>query len=725
MRKSSCVLAGSDCMRAKIAVGLLMSQLFVFCAFADTQVIGSSGDAYIHYEKATGTWKLGTAAAEKTVQLSSEGKLELRSLVNKGTGTDWNGSKNELFSFTADGIRYTGASGYDLVRHTATTNHDGSLTLSIVLNKNEICPTVTFTVFPFSSVTRHRLFIKNNSTKAVEIKNVCSYEGVIAPSSPEALTAVKVSRYPGRIQERMYPVSSNPLETQSLSRGAGGDIPLFSFFDTARKEGIFVGSEHIAANTLRTSRRNDNNVGITVSNAYVKTLQSGQEADSAGVLTGFYTGTSPLDETGAAVKAWLDQYSVSKNNACLFHYNNWYEGRQKGARESVLKPLVDSCAELGLEAFIIDDGWFDLKGNWNPDPEKWPNGLRGFSDYVRSKGMLFGVWMPFHQTHIDSANFREEWCTPGPKKGQLDPEGRPLEGYRYLNYAKPEVVEWMKQYFDRKIVEYKLDWIKLDWGFFSYIPGDPDAIFEQVKGFYELLRHLKQRHPGLIVEMCNGGGNLMSLGEMAYCDSYWLQDGINHQIFTKDVESYRMNLDHFASMFPASRGVRWTPSGERYNIRSVMLGCPGISKSLKKWDEKEKAIAKRHVSLFKELRKEGVINASPIRLCDEPNVKNWDAMQRVNPGQTEAVIFAFRGPDNKQNERLLKPQKLLADKTYFICSEDGNVTAGSRTGADIMSKGIMLALEPRGSEIIYLSVSRKTVPGNDYPAPAEVNRPDK
>ena len=710
-------------MRIKTALCLVLGQLIVMQAVADVQVLGASDDAYIRFEKATQTWTLGTAAAEQTVQLSSEGKLEVLSLLDKSSGNNWNGSGNGLFAFTADGQSYTGASGYDLVQHTATTSHDSSLTLSIVLGKKDLALTVALTVFPRSSVTRQTLLIKNNSKKAVKIERVCSYDGVLAPSSPEGLTAVKVSRFPGRVQQRLYPVTSEPLEAQALR--IGGDIPLFSFYDTARKEGFFVASEHLAAITLRAERRNDNAVGVVVSNAYVKVIQPGQVADSAGVLTGFYIGTSPLDETGAAVTAWLDRYGGSKNDTCLFHYNNWYEGRAKGARESVLKPLVDSCAELELEAFIIDDGWFDCKGNWNPDPEKWPNGLRGFSDYVRSKGMLFGVWMPFHQTHINSTNFKEEWCTPGPKKGQLDPEGRPLEGYRYYNYAKPEVVEWMKTYFDNKIVEYRLDWIKLDWGHFSYIPGDPDAIFEQVKGFYELLRYLKQRHPKLIVEMCYGGGNLMSLGEMPYCDAYWLRDGIAHQIYTKDIETYRMNLDHFSSLFPASRGVRWTPSGNRYDIRSVMLGLPGISKSIGKWSQNEKAIAKRHVSLFKELKKAGVITASPLRLCDEPDVKNWDAMQRVNPGQTESVIFAFRGPGNMQEKRVLKPQKLVADTTYFICSEDGSVAAESRTGADLMNKGIPLTLAPRGSEIIYLSTTRKTVPGSYHPAPPDVNRQDK
>jgi hypothetical protein len=101
-------------MRSKIGAGLLLGQLFALYAFADVQVLGSSDDAFIHFEKATKTWTLGTAAAEKTVQLSSEGKLEVLSLLHKSTGNNWNGSGNGLFAFTADGQGYTGASGYPL-----------------------------------------------------------------------------------------------------------------------------------------------------------------------------------------------------------------------------------------------------------------------------------------------------------------------------------------------------------------------------------------------------------------------------------------------------------------------------------------------------------------------------------------------------------------------------------------------------------------------------------
>jgi hypothetical protein len=131
------LMPGITDMRTKTSACLLLGQISVMHAYADVQVVGSSGDAYVNFEKSTGIWKLGTAAAEKTVQLSSEGKPEVLSLLDKGTGTNWNGSGNHLFASTAAGKSYTGASGYELVRHTTTTNRDGSLTLSIVLNKTE------------------------------------------------------------------------------------------------------------------------------------------------------------------------------------------------------------------------------------------------------------------------------------------------------------------------------------------------------------------------------------------------------------------------------------------------------------------------------------------------------------------------------------------------------------------------------------------------------------
>jgi hypothetical protein len=100
--------------------------------------------------------------------------------------------------------------------------------------------------------------------------------------------------------------------------------------------------------------------------------------------------------------------------------------------------------------------------------------MGAFADYVHSKGMKFGFWMPFHQIFKTSKVYKEhpEWQ-----------RGVGTNPY-HLNYALPEVQQWIKDTFTQKIADYKLDWIKTDWKAFGQVAGDPDTEYEQVKGFY-------------------------------------------------------------------------------------------------------------------------------------------------------------------------------------------------------------------------------------------------
>ncbi|MGO3041984.1 alpha-galactosidase [Ancrocorticia populi] len=202
----------------------------------------------------------------------------------------------------------------------------------------------------------------------------------------------------------------------------------------------------------------------------------------------------------------------------------------------VLKRLANRASKIGIERFILDDGWFRGRrdersslGDWEVDPEVWPDGLHPLVNHVRDRGMQFGLWIEPEMVSTDSelARNHPEWIL------RARSDSLPIE-QRYqqvLNLTIPEAWEYVRSRTDALISEYKIEYLKWDHNRDLVDAGNGSAgraaVHEQTLACYRLMDRLRADHPGLEIESCSSGGGRVDLEMVRHAQRFWLSDCID------------------------------------------------------------------------------------------------------------------------------------------------------------------------------------------------------
>ena len=195
-----------------------------------------------------------------------------------------------------------------------------------------------------------------------------------------------------------------------------------------------------------------------------------------------------------------------------------------------LTALAERAARVGVERFVLDDGWFHLRrndraglGDWWVDPAVWPQGLGPLIDRVRALGMEFGLWFEPEMVNPDSDLCRAhpEWMVH--VDGRIPPTWR---NQQVLNIAHPDAYTYLLSKMDALLTEYDIAYIKWDHNRVLVDAGDGASplVHEQTLAFYRLVDELKRRHPGLEIESCASGGARIDFGAIEHTDRFWTSD---------------------------------------------------------------------------------------------------------------------------------------------------------------------------------------------------------
>ncbi|MHA7210737.1 alpha-galactosidase [Arthrobacter sp. MDT1-65] len=200
-----------------------------------------------------------------------------------------------------------------------------------------------------------------------------------------------------------------------------------------------------------------------------------------------------------------------------------------------LTALADRAASLGVERFVLDDGWFRGRrddtsglGDWYVDEAVWPDGLAPIIDRVRALGMEFGLWFEPEMINPDSdlARTHPDWI--------LQPEGRlPLPGrqQQVLNLGNPDAYAYILERLDDILSTNDIAYVKWDHNRDLLEAADARTgragVHRHVAALYRLLDELRRRHPGLEIESCASGGARVDLGILARTDRIWTSDCID------------------------------------------------------------------------------------------------------------------------------------------------------------------------------------------------------
>ncbi|MFU2205590.1 alpha-galactosidase [Streptococcus pluranimalium] len=385
--------------------------------------------------------------------------------------------------------------------------------------------------------------------------------------------------------------------------------------------------------------------------------------------------------------------------------NNW-EATYFDFDKKKLVELAEEASQLGIELFVLDDGWFGNRfddnralGDWTVNEEKLSGPLSELINEVHSKGMKFGLWVEPEMISEDSDLYRShpDWAIQAPERSHTYSRNQLM-----LNLANPQVVAYLKQTFHDLLTKNDIDYIKWDYNRNMTNVGNGDTYLETqmqshayMLGFYELVDYLTSQHPDVLFESCSGGGGRNDLGVMRYFPQVWASDNTDAiaRLPIQYGSSYlypTISMGAHVSAAPNHQMGRITPVQTRGHV--AMMGNLGYELDLTQLTKEEKALVSDQVALYKKIRPL-VQFGKQYRLINPEQGSNETALQFVYDNQT-VVTYVRIQSTIETIETTLKLKGLEEEALYQL---EGTDLVYS--GAELMYAGLTLDM-PNGD---YLS----------------------
>jgi alpha-galactosidase len=382
-------------------------------------------------------------------------------------------------------------------------------------------------------------------------------------------------------------------------------------------------------------------------------------------------------------------------------YNSW-EATTFKVDEPGQRALADKAAKLGVELFVMDDGWFGKRnddhaglGDWTVNPQKFPNGLEPLIKYVNSLGMDFGLWVEPEMVNPDSDLYRAhpDWAMHSADRPRSE-----LRNQLVLNMARDDVKEYIFGVLDKLASQYTIRYFKWDMNRPFAEPGwenveEPKELWVQyVKNVYEIIDRLRAKHPNLEIESCSGGGGRIDLGILRRVDEVWTSD--NTEAFD------RLGIQYgFSQIYAPKIMSAWVTDVPNMNGRSTplkfrflvaMQGALGVGANLNKWTAEDNRLATDMIAYYKRIR--GTVQEGNLYRLLSPQVGELTANQYVSQDGRQAVLFAFlHSQQYRQNTPAIRLAGLDPKASYRV-QVLGQPAAQVWSGAFLMQNGVTLRL---------------------------------
>lgn len=381
--------------------------------------------------------------------------------------------------------------------------------------------------------------------------------------------------------------------------------------------------------------------------------------------------------------------------------NNW-EATYFDFEKKKLLELADEAQAVGIELFVLDDGWFGNRfddnralGDWVVNEEKLGGSLQDLIDQVHAKGLQFGLWLEPEMISEDSDLYRThpDWAIQVPGYGHIYSRNQLV-----LNLANPEVVAYLKETLDDLLSKHQIDYIKWDMNRNITNLGNGSSYLETqmqshayILGLYELVSYLTEKHKHILFESCSGGGGRNDLGMMRYFPQVWASDNTDAiaRLSIQYGSSYlypTISMGAHISAVPNHQMDRITPLEIRGHV--AMMGNLGYELDLTSLSEAEKVDIVQQISHYKEIRP--VIQfGQQYRLINPSASSNETAVQFTY--QDKVVVTYVRVLSTVETmETTLKLKDLEAEALYHLQGTDQVYS-----GAELMYAGLTMSL-PQG-----------------------------
>lgn len=386
---------------------------------------------------------------------------------------------------------------------------------------------------------------------------------------------------------------------------------------------------------------------------------------------------------------WARNYQVKAGKADRMTLLNNWENTSFNFTEKQLENLMKEAKQLGVDLFLLDDGWFANKyprsndkaglGDWEVTRNKLPNGIPHLVKSAKEAGVKFGIWIEPEMVNPKSELFEQhpDWAIRLPNR----------ETYYYRNQLVLDLSNPAVQDYVYSVVE-KIMKENPDLAFFKWDCNSPitniyspylkekqqNLYIDHVRGVYNVFRRVAANYPNLPIMLCSGGGARCDYEAMKYFTEFWCSDD------TDPVERIFIQWG-FSQFFPAktmcAHVTSWNKqTSVKFRTDVAMMGKLGFDIGLKELSADELAYCQTAVANYNRL-KPAILEGDLYRLVS-PYEGNHASVMYMDKTQAKGVVFAF-DIHPRYGEKLLpvKLQGLDPDKQYRI--EEINLMPGQRS----------------------------------------------
>ncbi|MCP8971327.1 alpha-galactosidase [Ectobacillus ponti] len=382
--------------------------------------------------------------------------------------------------------------------------------------------------------------------------------------------------------------------------------------------------------------------------------------------------------------------------------NNW-EATYFDFNAEKIEEIAAVGSQLGIELFVLDDGWFGKRnddnsslGDWFVDYNKLPEGLGDLAERVRKLDMQFGLWFEPEMISVDSDLYRAhpDWCLHVP--------GRPNSASRnqlVLDYSRKDVCDEMIQRVSDILASAPITYVKWDMNRHmteigsALLPADRqrETAHRYMLGLYRVMEEITTAFPHVLFESCSGGGGRFDPGILYYMPQTWTSDNT-------DAVS-RLKIQYGTSLvYPISSmgsHVSAVPNHQVHRITSMkmrgdvaMSGIFGYELDLTKLTEQEKDEVVQQVAFYKENRR--LIQFGDFYRLRSPFDGNETAWMFVSADKTEALVFYYRVLAEANGPLSVLPLKGLHPEATYVL--DG----AAHGGDELMYSGLAIPASVHG-----------------------------
>ncbi len=655
--------------------------------------------------------RVGTQRTDLILRVTPEGKLTQAYLGPRLlNAADWQQipagvGKEVYFAYGSNdyfepAIRVTHADGHpgmqlDYVSHEVMPQTDPNVRLTVVTLRDKVYPLevkLFYEAYDRENVLKMWTEIRHDEKKAVVLHEEAS--AMLYMSS----TAYYLTEFTGSwgdeamMREQQLLPGKKLLDTRLGSRAAMYCSPFFllSIGDRVRENDgqVLLGTLNWTGNFRFTFEMDSRHVLRLIAgiNPYASEyrLEPGQvfrTPEFVWTLSNTGKGQASRD-----FQDWARNYQLKDGHGDrLTLLNNW-ESTGFDFDEEVLKTYIRKSADMGVDMFLLDDGWFANKyprkndkqglGDWDPTQDKLPGGVQALVDEAEQAGVKFGIWIEPEMVSMKSELYEKhpDWVIRFPDR---DPYF--YRNQLVLDLSNPDVQDYVFGIVDKLLSENpKLAYFKWDCNspitnpLSPYLKENQSHLYiEYVRGLYNVLDRIKAKYPDVPMMLCSGGGGRCDYEALQYFTEFWASDNTDpvRRIFIQ------WGFSHF---FPAkSIGAHVTSMGKqslKFRTDVAMTGKLGFDINVNKLTPEEIAFCRQAVGHFKRLSPV-TLEGDQYRLVS-PYEGQHAALMYVAKDKDKAVLFTYDLFPNRYTEKLfpVRLQGLDPQKMYKV--EEINQEAG-------------------------------------------------